>query len=144
MAEHPTISAVMEAVCSEINSASPSLYNEEIRKTIPMTAEDVLMEPSKYRTHSDARVIAAIIMRKHVRLPFSFDELRCPTYSYLKQHLKTGGSGHGLPHRMVVMCEVMREKPAYRGCYVRAVRSLQAQGFALWMTDNIETTAPCQ
>lgn len=143
MDEHPTIKTVVDAVCAELNAASASLYEGSSMKIIPVSATDILAEPGKYRPHSDARVLSAIILRKHVRIPYSFDDLRAPTYETLFRGLNTARGG-ALRLRMVTMCELMREKPIYRGCYVRAVRRIESQGFKMWNTENIDTAAPCQ
>lgn len=140
---YPTTDQIVRAVCAQINAVADRIYSRDIQAMIPVSASDILSEPGKYRVHSDVRSIAAIIMRKHVLLPFSFDEMKAPTYEYIGSQLKTNKSS-GLRWRMVTMCEVMRQNPVYRGVYVGAIRSLIAEGVDLHRTEGIETAAPCQ
>ena len=139
----PTTKQIVRAVCAQLNAVASDLYSEYIRETMPISADDVLAEASDYRTHVDARSISAIIMRKHVMLPFSFEEKRAPTYVHMARELglKPGGK---MVHRLVKMCHQMREVPAYRRAYVGAVRALIAEGAELHNTTNVETTVPCQ
>lgn len=138
-----TTNKIVRAVCAELNAVSEDLYSSHIRQTMPLIASDVLAEPSAYRTHADARAIAAIIMRKHILLPFSFDEQRAPTYVHIARELGLVPGGK-MVERLIGMCEQMRRKPAYRKAYVGAVRSLIASGMTLHNTANVETTVPCQ
>jgi len=140
---YPTTEQIVRAVCAQLNAVADKLYSKEIQAMVPVTATDILSEPGKYRLHSDVRSITAIIMRKHVLLPFSFDETKAPTYQYIGTQLKANKSS-GLRWRMITMCEMMRQNPVYRGVYVGAIRSLTSEGIELHRTEGIETAAPCQ
>lgn len=143
MQSHPSVKDVLTSVCEHINANGPSLYSDAICKLIPITAEDILSGPGKYRIHSDARTIAAIILRKHVLMPYSFDEMKIPTLQYVGRSLKMTSAG-GLTKRIVKMCELMRKNPAYRSVYVQAVQRLVTSGFNMWRTEHIEHAVPCQ
>ena len=138
---YPTTENIVRAVCAQLNAVADQLYSKDIQEMIPVSPTDILSEPGKYRVHSDVRTISAIIMRKHVLLPFSFDETKSPTYRYIGASLKTHKSG-GLVMRMVTMCELMRENPVYRSVYVGAVKELITEGHELHKTERIETS-PC-
>lgn len=139
--KYPTTENIVRAVCSQLNAVADQLYSKDIQAMVPVTPTDVLSEPGKYRVHSDVRTISAIIMRKHVILPFSYDDGRAPTYVDIGTQLKTNKGG-GLRIRMVTMCELMRENPVYRSVYVGAVKELIGEGHELHKTERIETS-PC-
>lgn len=142
--EAPTPQEVVKAVCASLNKVGETIYQGSARclKCLPVSAADILLEPTKYRIHSDVRVVAAIILRKHTLLPYSFNQHRAPTIAYIAESLKT--SPRGIQFRMITMCELMRRDPSYRTVYVGAVRLLQQEGYSLHMTENVETAAPCQ
>lgn len=139
----PTTEVVLKAVCDQINEIGSELYkcSTKIQKTIPVSSRDIMTAPSKHRSSSDARVIAAIILRKHVLIPYDLQMMRAPTMNSITASLKTS---HRLSSLMRRMCERMRKEPLYRRVYVHAVRDIIGKGYELDRADNIESVAPCQ
>lgn len=144
MKPYPDVTSVVEAVCGSLNSVSSDLGLHKGSGTIPVNAQDILYEPSKYRTHSDVRVLTAMILRKHILLPYGYGEHKQPTIEWICQQLFGRGRNGGIVFRMANMCEIMQRDDRYRKVYLRAISKLLQKDFELFnLPKDLAEASPC-
>lgn len=143
MKPYPDVTSVVEAVCGSLNevAAEAKMYSEG---TTPVSSADILYEPSKYRAHSDVRVVSAMILRKHTLLPSGFEDEKQPTIEWISQKLLGRGRGGGIVIRMANMCELIRVDERYRRIYIGALTRIMGREYALFnIPKDIRNATPC-